>query len=433
MFQTSNSSTQIRHFAGVPIAWWVAAASAFGLALGYSAFATAIFGQLTLPLSGEFSWSLARTTGAHALATAVIVVAAPIVGVLSDRFGAWRVLACSLVALPLAVAHVAAVDGSLLHFYIAIGLIALLGSGTLPITYTKILVTWFVRKRGLALGVCLAGVGAGMSITPAVMQSLTQSFGWRTAVVVMAAAMACIMLPLGWLFLRQEPRSAAEVDGGTESSADAVRNREPKAPESTLRESLLSRTFFVLAAVFIVLGAANLGLIVNFMPILREEGLEPALAAQLLGVFGVSFAVTRVIAGWFLDRFPPGIVAFVITLCPAIGALLLFLGHGPLNSALAMVLFAVGMGGEFDVMAYFVARHFPTEFYGRLYSAIYSLYNCGAVIGPVSLARYHDLNASFSGSLLVLAAGMAAAACAFLIPPSPRLPMVRAAAAGENC
>lgn len=414
------------------MAWWVNAATAFGLALGYSMFATAIFGQLTLPLSQEFSWSLARTTGAHTLATACIVAVAPLVGAMSDRIGAWRVIAFSLVALPLALAHIATVNGSLLHFYFSVGLVAVVGGGTLPVTYTKILVSWFEQKRGLALGVCLAGVGAGMSVIPGVFQWLAQNFGWRTAVVVIACVTACIMLPLGWLFLRQQPRSAAEVDGGVQNRARSRHASISDGPAASLRECYLSRTFIALALVFIVLGAANLGLIVNFMPILREEGLEPAVAARMLGVFGVSFAITRVIAGWFLDRFSPPIVAFVITLCPAIGALLLVVGDGLYNAMLAMVLFAMGMGGEFDVMAFFVARYFPTALYGRLYSVIYSLYNCGAVVGPVSLAYYHDTNASFSGALLVLSAAMAAAACAFLFPPSSRRSAARVVAPGES-
>jgi len=423
----------VRHFAGAPLAWWVAAACAFGLALGYSAFATAIFGQLTLPLSEEFSWSLARTTGAHSLATAIIVFVAPLVGVASDRYGAWRVIAFSLVALPLAVAHLTLVNGTLLHFYLAIGLIAFLGGGTLPITYTKILVTWFERKRGLALGLALAGVGVGMSIIPIFVQTLTQTFGWRAAVLAMAAVMASIMLPLGWLFLRQQPSLPQEVDGGAGCTPDPVASRKSPEPVASLRECLLSRTFILLAAIFVVLGAANLGLIVNLMPILRGEGLEAALAARLIGLFGVSFTITRVIAGWFLDRFPPARVAFVITMCPAAGALLLFLGDGAGTAAAAMVLFAIGMGGEFDVMAFFVARYFPEALYGRLYSAIYSLYNCGAVVGPVSLAWYHDVNASFAGSLLALSVAMAVAACAFLIPPGGRAPAARPLPAGESC
>lgn len=415
----SNESCTRRVLA-IPIAWWVAASTAIGLALGYSAFSAVIFGQLTLPLSEEFSWSLAKATGAHSLATAIIVVAAPLVGAASDRFGAWRVIAFSIAALPLALAQIAIVNGSLLHFYVSVGLVAIVGAGTLPVTYTKILVTWFERRRGLALGICLAGVGAGMSAIPMTFQWLSQGLGWRAAVLAIAAAMACLMLPLGWLFLRQQPRSPSEVDGGIEnggraSSAVVCAPAEALRP---LREYCLSRSFLILAAAFAVLGVANLGLVVNFMSILREEGLDPATAARLFGIFGASFTVTRIVTGWFLDRFPPRIVALVITLCPAFGALALFLGDGVANASLAMLLFAVGMGGEFDVMAFFVARYFPKALYGRLYAGIYSLYNCGAMLGPVSVAYYYDTNGSYSGALLILSIAMAAAACAFLALPA---------------
>lgn len=415
-----SHESSARRVLAIPIAWWVAASTAIGLALGYSAFSAVIFGQLTLPLSEEFSWSLAKATGAHSLATAIIVIAAPLVGAASDRFGAWRVIAFSIAALPLALAQIAIVNGSLVHFYVAVGLIAIVGAGTLPVTYTKILVTWFERRRGLALGICLAGVGAGMSVIPMAFQWLAQGLGWRAAVLAIAVAMACLMLPLGWLFLRQQPRSPREIDGGIENGRRASAADAPVAAERLrpLREYCLSRSFVILAAVFAVLGVANLGLVVNFMSILREEGLDPSTAARLFGVFGASFTVTRIVTGWFLDRFPPRIVALAITLCPAFGALVLFAGDGVANASFAMVLFAIGMGGEFDVMAFFVARYFPKALYGRLYAGIYSLYNCGAMLGPVSVAHYHDVNGSFSGALLMLSAAMAAAAFAFLALPS---------------
>lgn len=405
-----------RRILSIPIAWWVAASAAVGLAVGYSAFSAVIFGQLTMPLSQEFSWALAEVTGAHSLATAIVVIAAPLVGAASDRFGAWRVIAFSIATLPLALAQIAIMNGSLLHFYVSVGLVAIVGAGTLPVTYTKILVTWFERHRGLALGICLGGIGAGISVIPMAFQWLAQNLGWRGAVLAIAAAMACLMLPLGWSFLRQQPRSPKEIDGGVSSGdrPSSVPAPASSAPSIPLRQYYFSRSFLILAAIFAVLGVANLGLMVNFMSILREEGLEPATAARLFGIFGASFIVTRTAAGWFLDRFPPRVVAFVVTLCPAIGALVLFAGDGLANASFAMILFAIGMGGEFDVMAYFVARYFPKALYGRLYAGIYSLYNCGAMLGPVSVAYYHDTHSSFSGALLMLAVVMAAAACAFL-------------------
>jgi MFS family permease len=405
---------------GAPLAWWVVMSAAFGLALGFSVFYLAIFGQLVLPVSNEFDWSLAQVTMAHTLATAISVAMAPLVGIACDRIGAWRVLATSIVLLPPAVAHVATLQGSLVHFYTAVALVAVVGSGTLPVSYTGILLQWFSQRRGMALGCALAGVGVGVSFVPPTFQWLATQWGWRGALLVMALVMFVTMLPLGWFVLRQQPRPS-EIDGGGVATGPRIAATPATSPVESLRACYLSRTFLLLVIAFVLLGAANLSLLVNFMPILRDEGVPLSIAAWLVSMFGIAFAVTRVIAGWLLDRFCPRLVALAITCCPAFGVLLLFAGDGFALSIVAMLLLAIGMGGEFDVMSFFIARYFPKPYYGRLYAVLYSLHNGGAVVGPLSVALYRDSQADYSGALLVLAMTMfTAAGCLFFAPRTRR-------------
>jgi MFS family permease len=405
---------------GTPLAWWMVLSAAFGLALGFSVFYLAIFGQLVLPVSSEFGWSLAQVTLAHTLATAISVAMAPLVGVACDRIGAWRVLATSIVLLPLAIAHIAMLQGSLVHFYIAIALVAVVGSGTLPVSYTGILLQWFSQRRGVALGCALAGVGLGVSIVPPTFQWLATQWGWRGALLVMALVMFVTMLPLGWFVLRQRPRHG-EIDGGTAATSAQANVSEAANTAISLRNCYLSRPFLLLVIAFVLLGAANLSLMVNFMPILRDEGVPPAVAAWLVAMFGVAFAVTRIVTGWLLDRFSPRSVAFAITCCPALGVVLLFTVDGFTSSIGAMLLLAIGMGGEFDVMSFFIARYFPKPYYGRLYAVLYSLHNGGAVVGPLSVALYRDSQGDYSGALLYLAIAMfAAAICLFFAPHTRR-------------
>ena len=141
--------------------WWVVLASGVGLALHFGPIIVATFGVFLKPLSQEFGWSRTQISLAFSLATLGLTVAVPFIGRLVDRFGARRVILPAVLLFGLSVLSLSFLSAHLWHFYAIYLLMGVVGSGTTPVPYAKVISRWFDRKRGLALGLAVAGIAVG--------------------------------------------------------------------------------------------------------------------------------------------------------------------------------------------------------------------------------------------------------------------------------
>src|SRR6185436_15114455 len=87
-------------------------------------------------------------------------------------------------------------------FYIALGGV---GSATTSVPYALVVSRWFDRRRGVALGGMMVGLGLGAVVMPVVAQRLIASFGWRSAFAIVGCATLTIPLPIVGAFLKDAP------------------------------------------------------------------------------------------------------------------------------------------------------------------------------------------------------------------------------------
>ena len=120
-------------------------------------------------LVDEFGWTRSITSAGFLFMTAGVLVGAPVVGRLVDRYGARKVLLPSILVLGIGTALFSQMTNNPIVFYTIFFVTALLGSATLPITWSKAIVNNFDKYRGLALGVALTGTGLfGFIATPTI-------------------------------------------------------------------------------------------------------------------------------------------------------------------------------------------------------------------------------------------------------------------------
>jgi MFS family permease len=60
-----------------------------------------------------------------------------------------------------------------------------------PIGYAKAIAAWFDRRRGLALGIAMSGVGLGGFVMPQLAQALIDRVGWRGAYLILGCVGGC--------------------------------------------------------------------------------------------------------------------------------------------------------------------------------------------------------------------------------------------------
>ena len=136
-------------------AWRIVLASAIAIGLGLSPIPIYTLGVFAAPLAAEFGWRIDEVFAALPILTLCALVLSPLVGLLIDRVGVRPVALGSLLGFGIGLMLHALNPGSYPLYLATWVVVAVLGVGTLPITWTRVINNWFSKSRGLALGLSL--------------------------------------------------------------------------------------------------------------------------------------------------------------------------------------------------------------------------------------------------------------------------------------
>ena len=383
--------------------WWVVFSAFTGIFFGYSTFIGVTFGLFVKPLSAEFDWTRTQISLALTICSYAVALLAVGSGVLIDRYGARRIVLPAIFFFGLAVCAMSSLGASIWQFYAMYLLIAVSGLGTLPTGYTRVILNWFDRKRGLALGISLSGIGISGIVVPPVVQYLISSYGWRHTYLVMGLSVLLVSLPLIFVLFREHPRTMGlRPDGSDEDSSSLPGSSDSGPVGLSLGSAVKERSFWLTFFAFLLLGLAGTGLIAHLMALLTDRGLSPALAASAISLMGLSVIVGRISCGYLVDRFFAPTVAIIFLLGPAIGVALLAIDQGAVAAFTAAVLMGMGFGAEFDLLSYFISRYLGLKAYGKIYGAMYAGFLLGSGIGPLIMGLVFDRYGSYFWAFWIL-------------------------------
>ena len=291
-------------------------------------------------------------------------------------------------------------NGSLTLYYAIWFLLAVTGAGTLPITWTRAVNSWFFKKRGLALGFSLIGTGLFGVASKHFAFFLIESVGWRLAYVGIGMLPLIIAWPVGYFLLRDatDPKVAHKVE---------QMQREDIAPKVkfgglSLLEACKDWRFWLLAYAFVPISFAVGGPIPNMETIMGSKGFTPQEGVTLAGIIGYAVVVGRVAGGYIIDHFWAPAVAAIILSLPAVATFMLAQAdYSFWHAAVAIFILGMAAGVEYDLMAYLVSRYFGMLHYAAIYGALYGFFALGAGIGPAVFGRSYDKLGSYDSILLV--------------------------------
>lgn len=368
--------------------WRLVLASALGVGFGSIGFATYAIGAFIDPLGKEFGWARAEVQGAIAFGVGLGGIAAPIVGMLIDRYGGRKIAILGLLGVALGYLMASTSGADIWYFYLAYAAVALLGAGSGPVSWTRAVAGQFHRRRGLALALTLSGTGISAIFVPPYAVFVVENYGWRAGYIALTF-LPLVALPFVLLYFF--PRRPGAVDA-------AAGEKVVEAAGLTLREAVLSYRFWLLLLSILAMYLGITGIVPNLIPALTDSGFTPAAAASVQSAYGISLIVARLGIGWLLDRFwGPGVAAIVLT-SPVIACLILMNGPSYVAAVVASALVGAAAGAELDLLAFFTARYFGIRNYGRIYGFLYTGVAFGAGFGPVSFAYLSDVTHSFAAS-----------------------------------
>lgn len=379
--------------------WWIVAVSAIGLGLGYAPIIVYSFGVFIKPLTQELHSNRASISLAFTLANLLQSVSSPLAGRLADRFGARRVILLSSVIFALLLVSSHLLSPKLWDFYAFYGLLGFVGSGPAPIPYVKVISRWFDRRRGLALGLTMFGIGSGAILMPALAQRLIAMLGWRSTYMVIGLLVLVVSLPVVAFFLKESPEEMGLLPDGAIAARQAA-GRQNTQEGMAWSDARRSEAFWLMVGAIFLVGASVHGCVVHLVPMLSDQGVSSNRVALATSLLGGALLVGRVGSGYLLDRFFAPRVAMCLFGAAAGGIALLRMGPASGLVLLAVFLIGLGMGSEVDIIAYLVSRYFGLRAFGEVYGYAFASYVLAGALGPWLMGLGFDRSGSY-GSVLV--------------------------------
>jgi len=286
---------------------WIVAAITFATLFASAGFRSAP-SVLILPLENEFGWRRDVISAALAINVLLFGLTAPFAAALMDRFTVRKVVMSALTVIGIGALLTIWMNKSW-HLMLLWGVVVGIGTGSMALVFAATIANrWFVKKHGLVIGVLTAAGASGQLVFLPTLARLAQDPGWRASSVMISIA-AFLMVPLIYLFLKEDPQSINTTPYG------AADNWQPPVLEKgnaarvaieTLRDAAKVRNFWYLVGSFFICGLSTSGLIgTHFIPAAHDHGMPTVTAASLLALIGIFDVVGTILSGYLTDRVDP--------------------------------------------------------------------------------------------------------------------------------
>ncbi|WP_347556821.1 MFS transporter [Robbsia sp. KACC 23696] len=267
-------------------------------------------GVLIRPLESAFGWSTGQISFAISINLVLYGLMGPFAAALMQTIGVRRV-ACIALALLASGAFLSLTMSSTAMLTLTWGLMVGTGSGMAALTLGATVANrWFIKHRGLAMGLMTASSATGQLVFLPLMAALVTSYGWRGAVWTSGIG-ALVMLPLAWIAMRESPAALGLAPIGGHLPAEGA----PAGPTparvnpfanalNALREGMRHKGFWLLAGSFFICGASTNGFIgTHFISMCLDHGISEVHSASLLATMGIFDLMGTTASGWLSDRF----------------------------------------------------------------------------------------------------------------------------------
>jgi OFA family oxalate/formate antiporter-like MFS transporter len=374
---------------------WVIVAACFGVTI-VTGMQSQCQGIFLKPLEADFGWGRAVIASAY---TASFLSHAPTgfaMGWLFDRYGPrpLLVLAAFLVGGGLALCSRLNDIWDLRLFMFIAGF----GTGTCLPGVTATVQRWFVKRRGLALGITMGGTGVGTLVLSPIINQVIIIYGWRTAYASMGALAFALILFSSFIIFRNPEKKGLKPYGAEESVLPTAEKGLP------LGEVIKSSAFFKLVAVLITSMMAVHIVTFHIVPYARDMGIPSTLAATALGTMAGFTTAGRLLGGLIGDRlgWQRGLVLGNLG-AGALCLLLLFI-----NSLWMLYLFVVLYGffsGSLVTMQLgLIGQLFGTKYLAQVTGLIYGIAAFVAAFGPTIAGFVFDIMGSYLFAFLLVIA-----------------------------
>ena len=395
--------------------WVVVAATA--VAILFAAGIRVAPGAFLLDMANSTGWSRASLSLAAAIGLLVYGFTGPAAGSLMLRIGSRKVATAALLITAAALAVTSVVQEEW-QLTLTFGLLSGIGTGLIAsVLGATVANRWFVRHRGVVVGIFGAASSAGQLIFYPLLTSMVEGSGWRGSALTLAILAALLSIPIA-LLLRDDPADLAVKPLG-ESATDRPVQR--TSEEGTMRRALRTPTFWLLAGTFFVCGFSSNGVVgQHFIAHAVDHGFTPGVAAEALALMGIFNFFGTIASGWLTDRIDPRKLLFVYYLFRGVSLLTLPVIHDSLGIVAFAVLFGIDYIATVPPTIALTADTFGRRNVGVVYGWVFAAHMVGAAVAAWGAGIIRDTQGSYTIAFIsaALLAGLASLAALMIRRPT---------------
>ncbi len=371
------------------------------------------------PIAQDTGWSITGVSGAMTIAFLAMAVGSIAWGSLSDRVGPQIVVLAGSILLAASLA-LASRTHSLLAFQLIFGIVVGGGAAAIFAPLMACVTGWFETQRSLAVSLVSAGMGmAPMTMAP-LAAWLVSHHDWRTALLMISALSAAIMIPVAFLIRR--PPALANPGAAAVAGSDS-------APEMSRGEALRSPQFIILLLTNFFCCATHSGPIFHTVSYAVTCGIPLIMAVSIYSVEGLAGLGGRIAFGILGDRLGAKRVLVAGLLVQAFGTLGYLAARELATFYTVAATFGFIYAGVMPLYSVIARENFPLRMMGTVIGGMVTAGGLGMATGPVTGGLIYDSFASYSGLFVMsFCLGIGAFLIALTFKPFPRNPPVPAPA-----
>jgi OFA family oxalate/formate antiporter-like MFS transporter len=268
-------------------------------------------------------------------------------------------------------------------------------------------IKWFPDKKGLTVGITVAGFGFGAFVFTPIAVKLIKAVGVSNSFLYLGFIFLVTIMLLAQIL--RVPPAGYKPEGWT---PPPPKPGLAKARDWSPGEIIKTGTFWTLWLAF--LGNAGVGLMVISLiaPYAKTLGMSAETAAFLIGFLSIANGFGRIIAGWMSDamgRTRAMILIFSVTTVTVIA--IPYIANTTIGLAVGLMVCGAAYGANFALFPAATAEYFGTKNLGVNYGAVFTAWGVAGVIGPQSKAyMLRTYPADEAGRLAAYGAGFKIAA-----------------------
>ncbi|MBH42349.1 MAG: hypothetical protein CL787_02325 [Chloroflexi bacterium] len=377
-------------------------------------------------LESQFGWSRTILSGAFAFSRAESGLLGPLQGWMIEKFGTRAMGGLGMAIYGIGFIIFSQVN-SIFGYYTAFFIMAAGSSIAGHLTVSTAAINWFIRRRGIAMGIMNTGFAIGGLVVPIVALSLI-SLGWRTTALCSGFLIICIGIPISGI-LRNEPEQYGYAPDGDEPAnpddglSGPTNDSKSHLIGFTVREAMRTRSFWLLnfghAVSLMTVGAVSLHLVPHIIDTL---GLSVTTASSAVAIVTISNMVGLLSGGFLGDRYSKRYIAAIAALMHAV-ALIILANATSLTQVYAFaILHGTAWGLRGPIMSTIRADYFGRAYFPTIMGFSSLVVMIGMTFGPLFAGIMSDIFGNYRIGFMVIAGLAALGGAFFAASTQPKLP-----------